>query len=124
MCDEYIKREDAIKALTADALERNLDSVMTDTASRYHRAAQRVVSVVPAADVRPVIHAQWVRLEDADDGYCSNCKCDMPMCREDWEWKYCETDYCPNCGADMRTSEEPESLTYIPPEERSGVDNG
>lgn len=74
MAEEYIRREDALDALTADALERNLDSVMTDTASRYRRAAQRVVSIVPTADVR--------------------------------------------------TSEEPESLTYIPPEERSGVDDG
>ena len=46
--------------------------------------------------------ARWVRMKDSDDGYCSNCKCDMPLFREDWEsWKYCATEFCPNCGAKM-----------------------
>lgn len=49
--DEYISREAAIEALSAEALERNLDSVMTDDAHRYHRAADRVIAGVPAADV-------------------------------------------------------------------------
>ena len=43
---------------------------------------------------------KWIRT--GEDGYCSNCKCDMPMFRNDWEWEYLETDFCPNCGADMR----------------------
>lgn len=43
--------------------------------------------------------AKWIRT--GEDGYCSNCKCDMPMFKEDWKWVYCETDYCPNCGAKM-----------------------
>jgi hypothetical protein len=72
MADEYIKREDAIDALTADALERNLDGVMTDTASRYHRAAQRVVSIIPAADVVEVVRCKdclnWKK--DAYGGVC------------------------------------------------------
>lgn len=45
--------------------------------------------------------ARWVRMIDSDDGYCSNCKCDMPLFREDWSWKYCATKFCPNCGAKM-----------------------
>lgn len=43
--------------------------------------------------------AKWIRT--GEDGYCSNCKCDMPMFKEDWQWTYCETDFCPNCGAKM-----------------------
>ena len=53
--DEYISRKSAIEGLSAEALERNLDSVMTDDAHRYHRAAERVIVGVPAADVRPVV---------------------------------------------------------------------
>ena len=53
--DEYISRKEAIKGLSAEALERNLDSVMTDDAHRYRRAAERVIAEVPAADVRPVV---------------------------------------------------------------------
>ena len=41
----------------------------------------------------------WIRT--GEDGYCSVCKCDMPMYKEDWEWQYLETSYCPNCGAKM-----------------------
>lgn len=53
----------------------------------------------------PVRHGHWVKSEDADDGYCSVCKCDMPMYREDWGWKYRDTPYCPNCGAKMQEVE-------------------
>ena len=52
-------------------------------------------------DAVPVVHAHWIRSEDADDGYCSVCHCDMPMYREDWKWKYVETPFCPHCGAIM-----------------------
>ena len=47
-------------------------------------------------------HGWWIRT--GEDGYCSECGCDMPMFKNDWEWEYTETDYCPNCGADMRES--------------------
>lgn len=43
---------------------------------------------------------KWIRT--GEDGYCSVCKKDMPLFREDWNWEYCETPFCPNCGADMR----------------------
>lgn len=49
--DEYISRKTATEDLSAEALERNLDSVMTDDAHRYHRAAERVIAGVPAANV-------------------------------------------------------------------------
>ena len=100
--DEYISRKAAIEDLSAEALERNLDSVMTDDAHRYHRAAQRVIAGVPSADVRPVVrgrwkHVRWVKDDDEqEDGYwisrCSNCS--MPY--------HTETPFCPHCGADMR----------------------
>ncbi len=48
----------------------------------------------------PERRGQWIRT--GEDGFCSVCKCDMPMLRnEDWEWEYTETPYCPNCGARM-----------------------
>lgn len=56
---------------------------------------------VDGEEYAPVRHGKWIRSKDADDGFCSICECDMPMYREDWEWKYCETPYCPNCGARM-----------------------
>ena len=65
------------------------------------RLARNMVEDEPTVDAEPVRHGHWVKSEDADDGYCSVCECDMPMYREDWEWKYSETPYCPNCGAKM-----------------------
>ena len=46
-----------------------------------------------------VRRGRWIRT--GEDGYCSVCKCDMPMFRNDWEWEYTETPFCPNCGARM-----------------------
>ena len=49
---------------------------------------------------------QWIYSEQNDKekgygGYCSICKCDMPIFIDDWKYKYCETKYCPHCGAKM-----------------------
>ena len=40
--------------------------------------------------------------EWTQEGYCSVCKCDMPIFMEDWNYKECKTDFCPNCGAKMK----------------------
>lgn len=54
---------------------------------------------------------EWIYTDIEDKrkgygGYCSICKCDMPIFMEDWKHKYCETSYCPNCGAKMKGEEE------------------
>ena len=110
MADEYIKRKAAKQAIfeqshfmtLAEETHGGYGTVLWGKNIVQEEMAMNALNAIPAADVRPVVRGRWVRSEDADDGYCSNCKCDMPMCREDWEWKYCETDFCPNCGADMR----------------------
>ena len=87
---DYIRREDALKALYND----------------YAYSAMDVIKKLPAADVAEVVHAEW---QGEGDGYadgalvydvwqCSNCG-------------YCADDgtddaiylpkYCPNCGAKM-----------------------
>ena len=130
MADEYIKRSDA-----QDVLEQ---AIADDWEMDY--AIDRL-NERQAADVRPVARGRWltkeymygdksVGIDDAwivrvakngECAYCSNCK---EYAKLDGAEEYALTPYCPNCGADMRTSEEPESLTYIPPEERSGGDDG
>ena len=55
--------------------------------------------IAPLRDVAPVVHAHWIRHENADtiEGYyvpkfeCSNCKA----------WKDDDSDFCPDCGAKM-----------------------
>lgn len=99
--DGYIKRDDAINALKVSAILRNLDSVEDGTAHRYKRAAERIIAGVPAADVEPVRHGRWIRVEWVKDedwqegGYwilrCSECV--MPY--------HNPTPHCPHCGAKM-----------------------
>lgn len=98
--DDYISRKAAIEDLSAEALERNLDSVMTDDAHRYHRAAERVIAGVPAADVRSAVHGQWIYdcERTMGDGWtykqrhCSECGYQTVECNN----------FCQYCGADMR----------------------
>ena len=51
------------------------------------------VDAIPAADVAPVVHGQWIYDKKAQRPYCSVCKgyfygaTNSPM------------SYCPNCGA-------------------------
>lgn len=109
MGDEYIKREDA-KALFCKCCESG-SKVKCWLCKKDHP-----MDAIPAADVRPVVHARWI--EKGGVWECPNCKAAYKA-----RLLYIKPNYCPNCGADMRPSEEPESLTYISPEERSGVND-
>ena len=86
--DEYIKREDAIKAIENDLPEQ----------VRYSREdAADCIRYMDAADVAPVRHGKWEW--DTEDIYrCSNCAekshVKEVMGHPDW-------DYCPSCGAKM-----------------------
>ena len=80
---EYIKRETAVKAVMAAKWMDGSDGAM----------AMEIVASPPAADVAPVVHAQWI-----EDGsgiiICPECKRGYNLIA-----KY--THYCPNCGAIM-----------------------
>ena len=90
---DYIRRDDALKALYND----------------YAYAAMDVIKRLPAADVAEVVFARW---EEADwreyDAQscetirypkaaivCTNCRCAF---KKDALWK---RDFCPSCGAKM-----------------------
>lgn len=49
--------------------------------------ARELIEQAPAADVAPVVHAQW------KDDTCTNCGYGV----QPWN----NTGYCPNCGAKM-----------------------
>lgn len=80
---EYIDKEVAINAL--------IDNFIFH--SYVGEAAKKVIDKIPAADVRPNIHAKWEINCDGWYPYCSNCK-QEPQGR-------IMTNFCPNCGADM-----------------------
>ena len=79
--DEYIKRANAIEAVR-HAWAKGLEPV-------------QYLEIIPAADVAPVRHGQWIYDKKAQRPYCSVCKgyfygaTNSPM------------SYCPNCGTKM-----------------------
>ena len=77
---DYIRREDALKALYND----------------YAYAAMEVIKRLPAADVAPVVHGRWIPTEYPFMNECEDCSsCGY---RTLYGNGY---DYCPNCGAKM-----------------------
>lgn len=76
---EYIDREKAKRLLHIE----------------YAYAAEQLLDEIPAADVAPVVHGVWGRVNKIDpiSGYrCSKCRHIVG---------FDITPYCPNCGAKM-----------------------
>ena len=87
---EYFEREAAVKAFN------NFDAGRADSPPFTLLTPEEFAEYLyelPAADVAPVVHAQWI-----DDGsgiiICPECKRGYNLIA-----KY--THYCPNCGAKM-----------------------
>ena len=84
---EYIDREALIERIRTDIAPFNVAMVF------------RHIHNIPAADVAPVVHAQW---EDVfQDGACSwSGRCSACKVRNDIPHPLL-AHYCPNCGAKM-----------------------
>lgn len=82
---EYIKRETAVSAVMAAKWVDGSDGAMT----------MEIVASTPAADVAPVVHAQWI------DGKCSNCGVDIPTDDVHDVIFGHECRFCYYCGAKM-----------------------
>lgn len=98
MTEEFISRAEAVKAANEWVSEACMAPVM-----RVSRLFDKLAKV-PAADVAPVVHGEWLR---ADDDWNSLTTIQCSLCSEEWCF---ETDddvsllnykYCPNCGAKM-----------------------
>lgn len=77
---EYIERNAAIRALTL----HDCDSA----------GAKVAILDLPAANVAPVLHGEWIPFHSEAAGdiqYCSICKIGFES----------RTDFCPHCGAKM-----------------------
>lgn len=94
--DDYISRDMAIARLTKVEVPNRL-ATMTD--------AKREIAEMPAADVAPVVHGQWISLTECSNAgvYCSICH--KKVYKEDYAWcnrkNKVRSSYCPNCGAKM-----------------------
>lgn len=86
MADEYIRKQDAIRLAEQGQVQG------------FPWQFQMLVRL-PPVDVAPVVHAHWIRHENADiicGYYVPNFECSQ--CGT---WKEDDSDYCPDCGAKM-----------------------
>ena len=98
---DYIKREDARKALCGTCVVKGNCNEGQDF--KCNTILQ--LEVIPPEDVRPVEHGEWERKEYSPYVKCSHCG---------MAFDYADgllylvagsrlPHFCPNCGADMRT---------------------
>lgn len=59
------------------------------------------VENLPAADVAPVVHGQWIKYPRAHYFKCSECKYTVPYKKAMLVNKTRQYNYCPHCGAKM-----------------------
>lgn len=85
----------------------------------------RLKQWIEVADVRPVVRGQWVPVsnDDEDEGIYKCSICGNENYFPELLIEIPADNFCSNCGADMRPKEEPDKMIYVPPEERSGVDD-
>lgn len=92
MKDECIRKQDTVKKCGEWYVEEGTEEGFIGT-------VDQMLDMFSPADVAPVVHAYWIRHENADIicGYyvpsfeCSQCG----------TWKEDDSDFCPDCGAKM-----------------------
>lgn len=71
----------------------------------WNDAIDAIMESAPTIDAVPARHGHWIVNPKTQEGYCSECKFDMPVMMEDWHYKNLATEYCPSCGAKMYEEE-------------------
>lgn len=120
---DYISREAALKAAEHAYGEWNLAMAAADGARQINlvykrqellKAVASVFDIVPAADVEPVRHGQWVRIDDDWNSLTTfQCTvCGEEFCFEiDEDIELLNYNYCPNCGAKMELEDDHENFS-------------
>ena len=85
MSKEYIERSAVITALKGLPFQWDVEDL----------AVYEAIEEVPAADVAPVVHGEWIHKNG--EMYCSVCGSEALM-----DEVYYKSPYCPDCGAKMR----------------------
>ena len=103
--NEYISR-DGLYAEVRREIDRYW-SVFSNGSSGYYLAEDVLPEIenFPAADVAPVVHEHWIKVQFADSKALINdgnlCLTDGFLCGHCGHSVYEKTPYCPNCGAKM-----------------------
>lgn len=77
---------------------RNLGAVFTHGVE----ACINMAELAPTIEAVPVVHGEWVLLDECSNAgvYCSVCH--KKVYRKDYANQKVKSKWCPNCGADMR----------------------
>lgn len=86
---EYIERESVI-----NLIEENSETKFDWSECVDIDILRPAIKDIPAADVAPVIHGEWIHKNG--EMYCSVCGSEALM-----DEVYYESPYCPDCGAKM-----------------------
>ena len=89
MANDFISRDYAVE---------NMENYPWDTEHDKNAAIHLVRELVPAADVRPVVRAEWIVSDHGDYQLieCDQCHAQM------WNHQSELPNYCYECGFDMR----------------------
>ena len=101
MSDEYIKKEDAVKAVA--------NTYWQGTDCECYAFAHKALDNVPTADVAPVRHGMWVdkgtitdeKAEVITEWQSARCTCCNKYHTTPYLYYFDNFTYCPNCGARM-----------------------
>jgi hypothetical protein len=106
---EYIERDKLIKWLRScknacievcKGLNNNIEKHAAEEAIAAYDDCIGYAESVPAADVAPVVHGEWLHNPKREYDYiCSVCRGDAPEDR--MRNNAILTPYCPHCGAKM-----------------------
>lgn len=90
---EYIEREAAIKAIK----NADCDAIADGAESCDLSYLKEIFFNIPAADVVPVVHGEWMLRHEGYGHYweCSVCRTNPCI------YVTKDTNYCPHCGARM-----------------------
>lgn len=94
---EYVDKEKAIDLFySIDPENDGSDGCTTALVSDDYTSEEieEMLSLLPAADVAPVVHGEWV-LDAKNHAYCSQCLYGRNI-ETQIGWNY-----CPNCGSKM-----------------------
>lgn len=94
-CIEHDKIYEVLNSLLNDIIDSKDTSVEFDNGwEAALRCAYDKINDIPAADVRPERHGEWVERTDGGEGFvCGRCNSGYTL--------YDETPFCSHCGAKM-----------------------
>lgn len=99
---EYIERDAIIgKAIDEKCFVFSTQDVVRDefVVKTCYKNLAEVVYSIPAADVAPVVHGEWIGPSGMAQGKCSVCGYMTYDKSADWARNYWP--HCPKCGAKM-----------------------